>query len=153
MRVIIGSPETGEEFEKYYEIRWRILRKSWGKPRGSEKDDNEEKAIHIMALIDDEIVGIGRVHFNSDIEAQIRYMAVEKEHRGKTIGSLVLKELEKRAKIGGAKYIILNARENAIKFYRKHDYEIEREAHTLFESIRHWKMRKVFDDISNATSS
>ena len=34
----IRSPETPEEFEQYYHIRWKTLREPWGEPVGSERD-------------------------------------------------------------------------------------------------------------------
>jgi ribosomal protein S18 acetylase RimI-like enzyme len=141
--MIITQPKTPEEFEKYYDLRWRILRSPWNQPKGSEKDDKEQSAIHVMVCERDSIpVGVGRAHFNSLQEAQIRYMAVDEDQRGKGIGALVLTELEKRSKDNGAKYIILNARDTAVKFYEKHGYKIIKEAHTLFGSIPHFEMRK-----------
>ena len=119
------------------------MRAPWDQPKGSEKDDKEETAIHVMVCESEGIpVGIGRAHFNSNDEAQIRYMAVEENQRGKGIGALVLEELEKRAKEKGAEFIILNARDTAIKFYEKHGYKIVKQAHTLFGSIPHYEMRK-----------
>ena len=142
--MIITQPQTSEEYEKYYDLRWRILRAPWNQPKGSEKDDKEEKAIHVMICENEGIsVGVGRAHFNTDNEAQIRYMAVEENQRGKGIGALVLGELEKRAKEKGARFVMLNARDTAIKFYEKHGYKIIKEAHTLFGSIPHSEMRKV----------
>jgi ribosomal protein S18 acetylase RimI-like enzyme len=141
--MIITQPKTPEEFEKYYDLRWRILRAPWDQPKGIEKDDKEETAIHVMACESDGVpVGIGRAHFNANGEAQIRYMAVEENQRGKGIGVLVLEELEKRVKEKGAEFIILNARNTAIKFYEKHGYKIVKQAHTLFGSIPHFEMRK-----------
>ena len=141
--MIITQPKTPEEFEKYYNLRWRILRAPWNQPEGSEKDDKEETAMHVMVCESKGIpIGIGRVHFNSNDEAQIRYMAVEENHRRRGIGALVLEVLEKRAKEKGAKFIILNARDTAIKFYEKHGYKIVKQAHTLFGSIPHYEMRK-----------
>ena len=100
-------------------------------------------AIHVMVCESEGIpIGIGRVHFNAEDEAQIRYMAVEEDQRGKGIGALVLVELETRAKGKGAKFIMLNARETAVKFYEKHGYKIVKQAHTLFGSIPHYEMRK-----------
>jgi GNAT superfamily N-acetyltransferase len=141
-KVEILRPQTAEDFEKYYDLRWRILRKPWNQPRGSEKDEFDEKAFHIMALADGQIVGVGRIHFNSEEEAQIRYMAVETAYQGKGIGSLILKELEEQALREGARYIVLNGRENAVEFYRRNDYRIVERGHTLFGSVEHRKMRK-----------
>ncbi len=88
-------------------------------------------------------VGVGRAHFNSDEEAQIRYMAVEKEWQGKGIGKMILLYLEEKVKEKGAKNIILNARDIAIKFYERNGYQIVKEAHTLFDAIPHYGMRKA----------
>ncbi|HKI77254.1 MAG TPA: GNAT family N-acetyltransferase [Ignavibacteriaceae bacterium] len=139
----ITQPQTPEEFEKYYDLRWRILRAPWDQPKGSEKDEKENDAIHVMVCESDRIpVGIGRAHFNNNNEAQIRYMAVEENQQGKGIGAAVLNELEMRSKKKGAKFIILNARENAVKFYEKHGYKIIKRSHTLFGSIPHFEMKK-----------
>jgi len=97
----ICSPE-GKQFEKYYELRWEVLRKPWNQPRGSERDDMEDKAIHIMACDGNKIVGVARLHFNSIEEAQIRYMAVEEGYRMQGIGSMMLRRLEEMAKEKGA---------------------------------------------------
>lgn len=97
----ICEPKSDDDFKKYYELRWKILREPWNQPRGSEKDEMEDESIHIMACIGDEVVGVSRLHFNSDEEAQIRYMAVDNAHQRKGIGKTLLRELEKRAREGG----------------------------------------------------
>ena len=53
-----------------------------------------------------------------------------------------MEALERKLIDKGTKTIILNARENAVKFYQKHDYKIIGEGHTLFGVIKHFKMRK-----------
>ena len=137
------EPKAKEDFEKYYDLRWRILRKPWDQPRGSEKDDLEETSTHVMVCETEGIpLGVGRAHFNTPKESQIRYMAVEEGMEGKNIGTTVFNELEKRVKEKGAEYIVLNARESATQFYKKHGFEIVEKSHTLFGSIPHFKMRK-----------
>ncbi len=143
--MIVRDPKTEEEFTKYYDLRWRILREPWGQARGSERDEYEESAIHMMVCEEDGIpIGVGRAHFNSPEEAQIRYMAVEPGNQGKGIGGEILKALETRVKYGGGRYIVLNSREKAVPFYQKHGYQIIEEAHALFE-IPHFLMRKNLD--------
>ena len=136
------EPKTEEESKQYYDLRWRILRQPWNQPRGSEKDEKEENSIHIIVIHNDKVIGCGRGHFNSLIEAQIRYMAVDKSYQGKGIGTKILRALENKLTKKGAKTIILNARENAVKFYKKHDYKIIGKGNTLFSVIKHFKMRK-----------
>ena len=143
MKVRIYEPRTNDEFDHYYELRWIVLRKPWKKPRGSEKDDIENNSTHIMACIEKEIVGVGRIHLKSKEKMQIRYMAVKENYRSKGIGTLILKELEKRAKNKPIKYIILNARENALQFYINNGYSIIAKGDTLFDSIYHWRMQKI----------
>lgn len=141
--MIIKSPQTPEEFERYRDLRWRILRAPWNQPRGTELDDLESVAFPIMVCEVDGIpIGVGRVHFNSETEAQIRSMAVEEDWRGKGVGSIVLKELEKIAFRKGAKKMILHARENAVKFYENNGYKVVKESHTLFGEIKHYLMEK-----------
>lgn len=143
--MIIKSPQTRQEFFDYYDLRWRILRAPWNQPKGSEQDELEGQAIHIIAVESDKIVGCGRAHFNSDSEAQIRYMAVENEWQGKGVGKLILDELEKRVIAKGAKKIILHARENVVNFYEKNGYAIIKPSHTLFGVIPHYLMEKKIE--------
>jgi ribosomal protein S18 acetylase RimI-like enzyme len=140
--MIIRSPQTRDEYFRYYDLRWRILRAPWNQPKGSEQDELEGQAIHIIAIDGDKIVGCGRAHFNTEDEAQIRYMAVENEWQGKGVGKLILDELEKRVLEKGAKKIILHARENVVRFYEKNGYNIIKESHTLFGEIKHFLMTK-----------
>jgi ribosomal protein S18 acetylase RimI-like enzyme len=138
----VRKPKTKKEYQKYYDLRWRILRKRWNQPRGSEKDELEGQSIHLMACEKGKPLGVGRVHFNSSKEAQIRYMAVEEGLQGKGIGTILLKEPEKSAKRKGANHIILNARQSAVGFYKKQGYRTVGKASTLFGVIPHYKMRK-----------
>ena len=138
----ITEPKTKEDFDKYHDLRWRILRKPWDQPKGSEKDDLEDESIHLMACSGGGVCGVARAHFNSPGEAQIRYMAVDEPYRGKGIGSKLLGELEKRIKQKGGRQVTLNAREIAVGFYEDHGYEIVAKAHTLYGCIEHFKMRK-----------
>lgn len=140
--MIIKSPQTKREFFDYYDLRWRILRAPWNQPKGSEQDDLEGQSIHIIAVEENKIVGCGRAHFNSDVEAQIRYMAVENDWQGKGVGKLILDKLERSVIEKGAKKIILHARDTAVKFYEKNGYKVVKESHTLFGSIPHFLMEK-----------
>lgn len=143
--MIIKSPQSHKEFFDYYDLRWKILRAPWNQPKGSEQDDFEDQAIHIIAVEADKIVGCGRAHFNTDDEAQIRYMAIENEWQGKGVGKLILDELERRVIEKGAKKIILQARENVVKFYEKAGYKIVKPSHTLFGIIPHFLMEKTIE--------
>ena len=144
MPITIKQPETEKEFEAYYDLRWRVLRKPWQQPKGSEKDELEDESFHIMACDENNnVVSVGRLHFNNEAEAQIRYMAVVPEHENKGIGSLTLKALEEYASQKHYKTIVLDSRENAVGFYQKKGYELLEKSHLLFDSIQHYRMGKT----------
>jgi len=141
----IRPPENEGEFEKYYFLRWKVLRAPWNRPRGSEKDDKESDSIHLVAFYYRKIVGVGRAHLLDNKKGQIRYMAVREGFRGQGIGKKILKKLENKLKEKGVKKVILNARENALKFYEKAGYKIIKQGHTLFGSVKHFKMEKLME--------
>jgi len=141
----IVEPATPAQFRDYYDLRWKILRAPWNQPRGSERDALDDGATHLM-LLDAGCPGpvaVGRLHFNSIREAQIRYMAVATARQRRGYGSALLAELEHRALRLGAARILLDARESALGFYRRHGYTVTGAGHTLFDRIAHVKMCKV----------
>ncbi|NIR61052.1 MAG: GNAT family N-acetyltransferase [Gammaproteobacteria bacterium] len=142
--VTILEPETEEDFERYYELRWRILRAPWHQPRGSERDALDAQAIHLMACLADRVpVGVGRLHLVAPGEARIRYMAVAPAQRGLGIGRRLLAALEGRARTAGVRRIRLEAREAAVEFYRRHGYRAAGPGHVLYGRIRHRRMDKT----------
>ncbi|MDT8452052.1 MAG: GNAT family N-acetyltransferase [Gammaproteobacteria bacterium] len=146
MPITIKQPETEKEFEAYYELRWRVLREPWQQPAGSEKDELEIESFHIMASDENnKVVGVGRLHFNTKTEAQIRYMAVAPEYETQGIGTSILEALEAKARQQQYKTIVLHARENVVGFYQKKGYELLEKSHLLFGTIQHFRMcKKIF---------
>ena len=141
--MIVRPPQTPEEFERYRDLRWRILRAPWDQPKITEQDDLENDDFPIMVCEVDGIpIGVGRAHFISEDEAQIRSISVEPNWEGKGIGTIVLKELEKIVTAKGAKRIIIHARNNAVEFYKKNGYHSVEESYNLFGVIPHTLMEK-----------
>jgi ribosomal protein S18 acetylase RimI-like enzyme len=142
--MIVRPPQTEKEFERYRDLRWRILRAPWNQPRITAKDDFENNDFPIMVCEVDGIpIGVGRAHFISENEAQIRSISVEVEWSGIGIGTIVLKELEKIIKAKGAKRIIIHSRSNAVEFYKKNGYQVVEQSYTLFGVIPHFLMEKI----------
>ena len=141
--MIVRAPKTEEEFERYRDLRWRILRAPWNQPKITEQDDLENDDFPIMVCEVDGIpIGVGRAHFISENEAQIRSISVEPEWEGRGIGSIVLKELEKIVIGKGARRIIIHARNNAVEFYKKYGYKEVEPSYKLFGEIEHTLMEK-----------
>jgi predicted GNAT family N-acyltransferase len=137
------SPGTSAEWENYFDLRWRVLRAPWNQPRGSEKDERETDSEHVMIVgPDSSALAVGRLHFNNPAEAQVRFMAVDPEARGRGLGSLVLRECERRARAAGATSIVLNARDDVQGFYVRHGFVAIEPGETIFSVIKHVRMRK-----------
>jgi len=139
----LAGPRTAQEWESYFDLRWRVLREPWGQPRGTERDDLDAESFHLI-LRDSAgaVVAVGRLHLNSPSEAQVRYMAVDESHRGRGLGSRILSGLEDRARSQRVTGVVLNARDNTINFYRRHGYSDEGPADILFGEVRHFRMWK-----------
>ena len=138
--MIIRPPKTKQEFEDYYNVRYELLRGPWNQPRGSEKDDLEDKSFHMAAFDKDKVIGVGRLHKNSDEEGQIRLIAVKEDYRNKGIGKAIMDKLHQKAKELKLKKLMLNARETAVGFYEKLGYKIAAKATTLFGEIKQFRM-------------
>ncbi len=142
MTIEIRQPRNKKELEQCFDLRYRVLRKPWGRPRGSEKDEFESSSFHIAAFDGAKVVGTARLQKLSDKTARIRYMAVEEGWRNKGAGKLMLLRLEDEARKWGMKRVTLNAREGAVAFYERNGYRVLREVEKLFGAIRHFRMEK-----------
>src|SRR5437868_2081162 len=81
--IIITEPQTKEQFEAYFLLRYEVLRKPWNQPPGSEKDGQEGSSLHAMAVDEDHnVLGVLRLQFNTPSEAQLRYMGVKEKTQG-----------------------------------------------------------------------
>jgi predicted GNAT family N-acyltransferase len=140
----IEVPVTVEELGDYYRFRWKLLRAPWDQPPGSEKDAFDAAAHHLLARNEArEIVAVGRVHFPTTDQAQIRFMATSEDYRGLGIGSAILASLEKIADHKEVRTILLNARTSAVSFYEHRGYAIQGEGPTLFGRLQHKTMTKA----------
>jgi len=143
--LIILRPLSKEDFELMYNLRWKILRKPWHQPKGSEKDDIENESYPFIVIFNDKVVATARLHKNNEEEGQIRYLAVEERNRNQRIGSKLVRYIEGFATCLGIKKIILNARKTAKEFFEKLDYNIVGEGPLLFDEIEHFIMRKELE--------
>ncbi|SNY57499.1 thioesterase domain-containing protein, putative [Arsukibacterium tuosuense] len=139
----LTSPITPEHWQAYYQLRWQVLRAPWQQPLGSEQDEFEAQAHHLMLTDGSGLVqAVGRLHRLDDSTGQIRYMAVADSARKKGAGSMILHALEQQAVYLGLQQLQLNAREDAVGFYQQLGYKQAGDAAPLF-GIAHLKMIKA----------
>ncbi len=137
------APLTKQELQKYYFLRWQVLREPWSQPQGSERDECEAQAIHRAVFdLQKNVLAVGRLDFTDQFHAQIRYMAVVEQAQGNGYGQQVLMALEHEASRRGAKKITLQARESAVTFYQQLGYQLVKKSHLLYGEIQHFTMQK-----------
>ena len=138
----IRAPNSDSEYNDYINFRWSTLRKPLGMSKDSTVDEREHNSNHLIGLIDKDIVACGRLHFNTNKQAQIRYMSVDQSIKRRGYGSKILSELERLARLNNAEEIILNAREVVKEFYLANGY-IEIAPFKSVTGIAHTTMNKV----------
>ena len=143
MQVI--SPQSKEELNEYYQLRWELLRKPLGFEQGSEKDNLENVSTHRVIKKDNRFIAIGRLHFIDNKTAQIRYMGVEEEFQKKGLGKLIVKEFERISIKKNIFKIILYSRESAVMFYRKLGFITIEKAYRL-KDVQHFLMEKLLTE-------
>lgn len=139
----ITTPQSNKDFKQYFDLRWRILRKPWNQPKGSEQDLEEDNSYHFMVVDNHMVIAVARLQFPQIHSAQLRYMAVDDTYQKKGVGRHIIEHIEQFSRTLEAKEIILNARENALGFYEKLGYINIEKSYLLFDSIQHYKMKKT----------
>ena len=139
----IKAPITDAEWKAYYALRFNVLREPWNQPLGSEVLTDEDQAIHAIAVEDNEVIGVARMHESAAKQGQVRCVAIATAAQGKGIGKVIMAYLEDQAKAIGWTEIVLEARKNAVPFYQAIGYSIVAESYLLFGEIQHYRMSKT----------
>lgn len=84
-------------------------------------DMYESKAIHLICLKADEVVGTGRLNIENEV-GMISQMAIKERYQRKGIGAKILKALIEKSKANKVAKVKLSARETALAFYKKFDF-------------------------------
>ncbi|MCU0360479.1 MAG: GNAT family N-acetyltransferase [Bacteroidia bacterium] len=135
-----------EEFEKILELRFKVLRAPWNQSKASATDEKENESYNAYILSSEGgVIACGRLQENENKVGQIRYMAVDANWQGKGLGKTILETLETKAKELGFKKIELQARENALEFYKSNKYSIDEKSFLLWGQIQHYKMSKTLN--------
>jgi N-acetylglutamate synthase-like GNAT family acetyltransferase len=122
----IISPKTRDDFKAYYELRYKVLRETWGLQKGTEKDDYEPISKHFMAVDDatGQIIGVVKLMEKEPGVGWFSHMAVIPKFQHKGIGKLLLNFIEEEAKREGYSTLGCQARLNTTNFFEKAGYKI-----------------------------
>lgn len=128
--------------EHIIELRYDILRKPWNKPKETATDELESQSVNAYIEEDGKVIACGRLQDNGGGIGQVRYMAVADRQQGKGLGKLILNKLEEEALAMNIDTIELQARENALEFYKAQGYAIKETSFKLWDIIQHYLMTK-----------
>ena len=136
--------ETHHEMEACVDLRVRVFVDEQGWPPDEELDEYDLSAVHAAAMLHGRVVGTGRMYRPGSGETQIGRMAVDPDHRGQGVGSLVLSFLEDIAMRRGDGEVVLEAQSYVQGFYQRHAYVTQGEPY-MEGGIEHVKMVKALD--------
>lgn len=141
--VEIRSPKNDAEWEDYFDLRYRVLRKPLNQIKGSEKNEGDETGIHFAYFEDNIIKAIARLDYQENKIAQVRFVAVDTNLQSKGLGKAIMLAVEKRCEEDGIEKIILHARDYAVDFYLKLNYRLIEKSYKLFDVLQHYLMEKI----------
>ena len=134
--------KTEKTLETIINLRYAVLRKPWDKPKETVTDNLEVSAINAFIQFNNKVIACGRLQNNGQGVGQVRYMAIDSVYQGQGLGKLILKRLEEEAKKIELKKIEIQARENAVGFYKACGYEVKEKSFFLWNIIQHYLMTK-----------
>jgi predicted GNAT family N-acyltransferase len=142
MGVNIRQPNTEQEWEDYYNLRFRVLRAPLNQLLGSERNDGDKTGIHFALYENEQLQAIARLDQTEKLISQVRFVAVENSSQGKGFGRLIMDATEKKSKDMGNIKMILHARDYAVDFYVKLNYSLIEPSYKLFDVLQHYLMEK-----------
>lgn len=119
LQLNIRPIENPQELEEMFDQRWLVLRSPLGMEKGSEKDNHEDGAVHLIAMCDRKIIASARLRELSPELGNISYVAVLPEFQNQGIGTKLIETLIAKAQEKNLKAVRLMSRTNAIKFYQR----------------------------------
>jgi len=140
----VKAARAQEEIDRILQLRYKILRQPWNQPIETATDEKEADSIN--AYIENEkneVIACGRLQENENKVGQIRFMAVSDDYQGKGLGKLILEFLEEEGRKLQLKKIELQARDNALDFYKHCGYEMKEKTFLLWGIIQHYLMQKI----------
>ncbi len=131
------------EYDESVALRYEVLRKPLGLEYTLEQLAAEWSDIHLAAFdAPGKMVGILLLSPLNEQEVKMRQVAVAPDQQGRGVGAALVAASEEKAQSLNFKKITLHARETAVPFYLRLDYQ---KVGDQFEEvgIPHFKMEKI----------
>lgn len=119
-------------------IRFAVFVDEQNVPGELELDEHDAACLHVLARVDGQAVGTGRLL----PDGHIGRVAVLKAWRGRGVGARMLGTLVEAARLRGDREVVLSAQTHALGFYGRFGFEKEGPEY-MEAGIPHQSMRKV----------
>jgi predicted GNAT family N-acyltransferase len=141
MLTIRTIQHDSREYWETIELRRRVLREPLGLDFDPDDLAKESADLHVAAFEAPNLVGCLVLTLLDEVRIKMRQVAVDSTLQGFGIGTHMVAFSESLARTHGYKEMVLNARDTAVPFYLRLDYEIVGEP---FEevTIPHLRMMK-----------
>lgn len=139
----VKKPVSEQDWDAYYDLRYRILREPLGKERGSERNEGDETGVHFALVENNVLIAVARLDSVGETVCQARFVAVESHLQGKGYGRKIMTALENEALNLGYRKLILHARDYALPFYERLGYTLVGPSYKLFDVLQHFEMFKI----------
>jgi predicted GNAT family N-acyltransferase len=104
------------DIESAKSVRLAVFVGEQNVPMDIEMDEHDSTATHVVCLLDGKVVGTGRLVSMPD-GMKLGRVAVLPEHRGKGLGTGIVKWLAEKARDSGARSVYANVQIGASQFY------------------------------------
>lgn len=123
-------------------IRYQVFVDEQHVPADLEIDELEDLSLHLVLYEASEPIATARIYKLANDTYKVQRVAVLKEHRTSGIGTILMKEIEKKAKMHKIAKLTLGSQNSAIPFYEKIGYKISSDEF-MDAGIPHHSMIKV----------
>ena len=131
-----------------YDIRSKVLRNGLDPKRCTFDGDNKKSSIHIGAFNNNKIIGgvsLIKNNCNENGEVgcfQLRGLCVYNEYQNCGVGTRIIRKIEDIIYEKNIKYIWMNARESAVKFYLNLGYTNSKKSNIIRNIGLHYMLYK-----------
>ena len=120
----IRSTTEPRDLEAAMAVRWPVFVEEQGVPADEERDSSDLTSVHVLAEIDGQVIGTGRLVLEGDHAGHIGRIAVLPDYRHRGIATRIIAALEQQASARGFSEITLHSQTYVRELYDKCGYVV-----------------------------
>ncbi|MBP1969060.1 putative GNAT family N-acyltransferase [Virgibacillus natechei] len=114
--------KTTKEIEQAYNIRTTVFVEEQEVPAEEELDEHDDTSTHFIGYLNGQPIAASRLRYVNGY-GKLERICVLKDHRGKSHGKELIREMEDAITNDGYEKSKLNGQTHAVEFYQKLGYE------------------------------